>query len=117
VQCRSKVGEKVTSILGSGDPAFYHSDRDAAEAERELQIKYEDSIFNDGRRSCYDCENVHDGESMIDWEAEGYVWKLCPSCSWSRDREAMYSNYGMDPYREFGIAKGFENTYTPAKEQ
>ena len=39
----------MTSILGSGDPAFYHSDRDQAQAEHDLQIKYEDSIFADGR--------------------------------------------------------------------
>ena len=86
---RGSEGEQMTSILGSGDPAFYHSDRDQAEAEHELQIKYEDSIFDDGRRSCYDCETVQDGEVMEDWYAEGYIWKLCSSCFHSRNIEAM----------------------------
>ena len=72
-----------------GDPAFHYSDRDQAEEERNLQIKYEDSIFADGRRSCYDCETVQDGEVMEDWYAEGYIWKLCSSCFHSRNIEAM----------------------------
>ena len=88
VRCGSE-GEPMTSILGSGDPAFYHSDSDAIEEERNLQIKYEDSIFADGRRSCYDCETVQDGEVMEDWYAEGYIWKLCSSCFHSRNIEAM----------------------------
>ena len=72
-----------------GDPAFHYSDRDQAEEERNLQIKYEDSIFADGRRSCYDCETVQDGEVMEDWYAEEYIWKLCSSCFHSRNIEAM----------------------------
>jgi len=106
----------MTSILPS---AGWGSDPDTDEEERQLQIKYEDTIFPDGRRSCYDCEIVQDGSVMKDWEADGYIWKLCSSCYKDRNKdfEPAYGNYGIDPYREFGIAEGFENTYIPDKEQ
>lgn len=74
----------MTSILGSGDPAFYNSDRDAAEAEHKLQIQWEDSFFEGGKRSCWGCETVQDGSVMTDWENEGFVWKLCGSCDGAR---------------------------------
>ena len=71
----------MTGILGSGDPAFYHSESDAAEAQRELQIRYDDSFNNDGTRNCYWCEQPFDPETMEDYESDGFTWKVCQSDS------------------------------------
>ena len=42
----------------TGDPIFYNGDKWAAEAERETQIRYDDSFNKDGTRNCVGCEKV-----------------------------------------------------------
>ena len=71
----------MTSILGSGDPAFYYSDRDAAEEEERLQIRYDDSFNNDGTRNCYWCEQAFIPQTMVDFDKDGFAWKVCKGCA------------------------------------
>ena len=102
----------MTSILGSGDPAFYHSDRDQAEAERELQIRYEDSFMPNGERICVGCEQPFDPATMYDEVEGGLTFKICGMCGGAGAQSYRLnfepSAYGVDPYKEFGIAKDFE---------
>ena len=109
----------MTSILGSGDPAFYHSDRDQAEAERELQIRYEDSFMLNGERICVGCEQPFDPATMYDEKDGKYVFKICAMCGGAGVQSYRLnfepSAYGVDPYKEFGIAKNFEMGHEPAK--
>lgn len=72
----------MTSILGSGDPAFYHSEAQQAEVQRELQSKHDDMILSDGRVLCYWCEEPHDLAEMSDYERDGFVWKVCVDCGY-----------------------------------
>ena len=71
----------MTSILGFGDPAFFHSDREAAEAEHELQVKWEDTFNDDGTRNCYYCERAFIPQTMIDSDRNGFDWKICKGCA------------------------------------
>ena len=70
----------MISILGSGDPAFYHSDRDQAEAERELQIQWEDLQYANGEVGCRDCERPFDPSTMYDEVEGGLTFKICGMC-------------------------------------
>jgi len=70
----------MTSILGGGDPAFYHGDRDAAEAEKELQIRYEDSFLPNGERVCIGCDLPYDPSTMYDEKDGDFTFKICASC-------------------------------------
>ena len=70
----------MAEMLGSGDPAFFHSDRDAAEAEHELQVKYDDSFNKDGTRNCYWCEKAFIPQTMVDYPTDGFTWKVCWVC-------------------------------------
>ena len=70
----------MTGILGSGDPAFYYSDRDAAEAEHQAKIEFDDSFNKDGSRKCPDCERSYDPATMYDDERDGFIYKVCGQC-------------------------------------
>lgn len=70
----------MTSILGSGDPAFYNSDRDQAEAERELQIQWEDLQYANGEVGCRACEQPFDPKTMYDEVEGGLTFKICAIC-------------------------------------
>ena len=71
----------MTSILGSGgDPAFYHSDRDQAQAEHDLQIQWEDLQYANGEVGCRTCEQPFDPKTMYDEVEGGLTFKICAMC-------------------------------------
>ena len=67
----------------NADPAFYRGERENAEEERRLQIKYEDTFWElNGvlHRQCIGCETWHKPEKMKDRLEDGFVWKVCSEC-------------------------------------
>ena len=88
-------------------------------AEEELQIRYEDSFMPNGERICVGCEQPFDPATMYDEKDGKYVFKICGMCGGAGAQSYRLnfepSAYGVDPYKEFGIAKDFEMGHEPAK--
>ena len=71
----------MTSLFGFGDNVFFRFERETAEEDRKLQIKYDDSFNNDGTRNCYWCEQAFIPQTMVDFDKDGFAWKVCKGCA------------------------------------
>ena len=45
-----------------------------------MQAEYESSFASKGRRYCYLCGIAKKAKFMLDYEIDGFIFKLCLSC-------------------------------------